>query len=154
MNKSREFWLVLSPTRNGISTSPIENAVHVIEKSTYDELLKKYAKLYAKEINGTLRTYDGIVPALEEKVDELQNRMAELTGKYITLEKKADKLVKALEVLDQRLCERIIDPCGYEPAKENKGDLVNQIEVFSDENKEDLMNLRKALAEYKGTNES
>ena len=62
----------------------------------------------------------------------------------------ADKLAEALESLDQPLCERIIDRCGYSPEDETKESLVQSMNALSDENAKSLEIVRQALKEHRG----
>lgn len=47
--------------------------------------------------------------------------------------------VELLKVVDQHLAERIIDPCGYDPEKESREDLIALVKSLSEEN-EALLN--------------
>lgn len=67
---------------------------------------------------------------------------------YTDLQGQCERLVGALEDIDQSLCERIIDPYGYDPDKEDKKSLVCSMKALSDENESDLALLRDALASY------
>jgi len=69
---------------------------------------------------------------------------------YKKLQAKADKLADILEALDQRLCERIIDSCGYKPENESKEGLIDSMLALSKENEEDLETVRQALKDYRG----
>lgn len=53
-----------------------------------------------------------------------------------------DTIPKFLEDLDQRLSERIIDPCGYAPEKETREDLITSVKINSEENAKLLKRLR------------
>jgi hypothetical protein len=57
-------------------------------------------------------------------------------------------MVGALEKLDARLCERIIDDCGYDATKETIEDLIDLVISNSDETYRDLEYVRSTLAKH------
>ena len=85
--KLREFYLSLCTFNDGyievyeckdtkFEACPPASLVHVIEKQAYDQLLEEHCKLKAKQINGTLRTYDGLALKYDELLEEAK-RLAE-----------------------------------------------------------------------------
>lgn len=55
------------------------------------------------------------------------------------LEAKIRAMKSLLAEVDQHLAERIIDPCGYDPEKESREDLIALVKSLSEEN-EALLN--------------
>lgn len=55
-----------------------------------------------------------------------------------------EKAVFLLRKVDQHLSERIIDPCGYDPSKESREDLLTMVIALSEENEKLLNEIRKS----------
>lgn len=92
----------------------------------------------------------GIYVIEKSAVDKLVEKyQMELVGKVQALETKLKIVIEAMESLDQQLCERIIDPCGYNPKDESKESLIISTLALSDENQMSLDIVRKALAKIK-----
>lgn len=70
-------------------------------------------------------------------------------NKCVELQAKLDVAVDLLESIDQHLCEHIIDSCGYDPAEESHSDLICTVQNNSEDNEEQLINLRRALKKIK-----
>lgn len=67
------------------------------------------------------------------------------THKLRKLNSKFNIVLEVLKNVDQYLSERIIDPCGYNPAKESFEDLVTMITQLSNENETKLNEIRTIL---------
>ena len=110
------------------------NPIHVIEYTAYTQALEK-------------------IKELEEKLEILRDSHDNHWMDAEFLREKIEKLTKQLEVsrealkqTDQYLCEHIIDPCGYEPEREVKEDLVICVRANSSDADIQLSKLRQALA--------
>jgi hypothetical protein len=68
---------------------------------------------------------------------------------YDLLRADAEKLAEALDSLDQPICERIIDPCGYSPYDETKEELCVSMIALSMGNEDSLKVIRRALADFR-----
>lgn len=64
-----------------------------------------------------------------------------------TVRRKLDLRKPILEVVEQHLCERIIDPCGYDPKAETKRELVERVLQLSEDNDRLLKRVRQAISE-------
>lgn len=84
-------------------------------------------------------TFSGIPPHLDksllEEIDTLKGAHKSEIYAYRSM----------LREIDVYLCEKIIDPCGYDPEKESHEDLVAQIKHLSKENEEKVKQLRVFL---------
>lgn len=72
---------------------------------------------------------------------------------YLAHQKEAEGLKSFIESLDQYFCERIIDPCGFDPEKESKEDLIKLVKTLSEDNNLQLTNLRCWLKKYESGGE-
>ena len=67
------------------------------QKSLQELVMKKDAKLRAIEINRSLRTYDGVVPELEARIEDLEEQIKTVVKVNLKLEARIEKLRAALE---------------------------------------------------------
>lgn len=57
--------------------------------------------------------------------------------------KEFKEVLLKLAMVDQHLCERIIDHCGYDPEKESREDLIALVKSLSEENEVLLSKIRQ-----------
>lgn len=150
--KPKEFWVsginfdecgiqmgatVTAFINNINENQPSGESIHVVEFDAYDALKKEN-----EELKEHYRLCEGL---LNKEVAAYNNSQKEIAS----LRESLKLAVEALESLDQHLCERIIDPCGFDPKKETRQDLITLVIGLSGDNEIKLKEAREVLAKIK-----
>ncbi|MFN7455126.1 MAG: hypothetical protein ACK5RO_10770 [Pseudobdellovibrionaceae bacterium] len=145
-----------------LTSGDIEIPVTSIMVRAIDGLVMESHSIVSKLIHMNIKAQEQEVADLEKENERLKEAIGylvkvptqsyekELARKLADLERKLAVAKSFMQKLDQYLCERIIDPCGYDPEAEAKEDLVDTVRANSADNDIMLTKLRAALKEIEG----